>query len=94
MARFQNFQDDSNIACKIEEMILNKLMENFKHGNPFVSIKTLREYTNKYNSIFFDKAIHNLTSNGIIYKAIGDNFQITRHGLVEYERRQQDDKLI
>jgi len=94
MVKFENYQDDFNSTRNIEDIILNKLMENFRQGNPFVSLNILKESANTYNSIHIDKAIKNLTTNGIIYKATEDNFQITRYGVTEYERRQKENAMI
>lgn len=93
MVEIQNNDDNLSIDHKIENIVLDKLMENFRQGNPFVSIKVLEKFANAPNSTYFDRVIRNLTTNGIIYRNREENCQFTRSGLIEYEKRKEKNQL-
>ncbi|MBA3749695.1 MAG: hypothetical protein H0X03_02130 [Nitrosopumilus sp.] len=94
MDKVSNPEDDNGTLRKIEGIVLDKLLARYKTGNPLTSCQGLNEATAATMSPLLDQALEDLVAQTLIQSPDGENYQITRDGISEHEKRKTDGTLF
>ncbi|MDQ4073914.1 MAG: hypothetical protein M3162_06370, partial [Thermoproteota archaeon] len=72
---------------KVEGIILDKLKPYPNTGTKSMDYQELKDSIGDITSEFFDTALENMVAQALIQSPDGESYQITGHGINEYEQR-------
>jgi hypothetical protein len=94
MDKASDFEDDNSALIKVEGTILDKLKPYPNTGIKSMGYQELKGSIGAITSESFDTTLENMVAQALIQSPDGESYQITGHGINEYEQRKAQGTLF
>lgn len=94
MVKDLNSENENEMLNKIEGMILDKLVAVHNAGTKSMNYVEITDQISSPHPEDIDTALEDLVAQALIHSADGENYYITKEGLVEHEKRKTEGTLF